>query len=396
MEKVIFEINHGETIEIEKYNPYHGPDGRFTSGNGATLFTIPKDPKLAAKLKEKEKKRVSGGGSGNTGETEKATQTSTRQLKLDTNAQHNANNNSQFDAGDALAREAHEVASRWDEEFKVDPNWTDEQKAYAAKRRDEYIGLVEDVYNDQMRRRASWVPVNVAGPARYNSKRNNSRVDAQIKAGIEGGEKIERFKENTRKGLENLKPLDQQLAEIKNHGLKWGEKFDYMDKNAEAKLKANLEYHEKQHQTNLAANKYWNKNHTLVGFNGMSEEKAKKANEQIERIYGDTKNVRSPFSTTSSNRSVKAAKEKLQTYERMQAAASKGNSSKSVGGANIVRNTSNNRLQIKFDSIPSPEMRAQLKSRGFRWSPREQAWQRVLTDNAEAAANSILNNKEGK
>ncbi len=56
----------------------------------------------------------------------------------------------------------------------------------------------------------------------------------------------------------------------------------------------------------------------------------------------------------------------------------------------IVRNTAQNRLQIVFDSIPDPELRAALKANGFRWSPKNQAWQRQLTDNALRAANSAL------
>src|SRR5690606_20702504 len=49
-------------------------------------------------------------------------------------------------------------------------------------------------------------------------------------------------------------------------------------------------------------------------------------------------------------------------------------------GGRIVENAEADRLQIFFDSVPSQEIRNQLKSRGFRWSPREGAWQRQLTN----------------
>ena len=39
-----------------------------------------------------------------------------------------------------------------------------------------------------------------------------------------------------------------------------------------------------------------------------------------------------------------------------------------------------------FGSKPNEETRAALKSNGFRWSPKNQAWQRQLTRNAEDAA----------
>ena len=50
-----------------------------------------------------------------------------------------------------------------------------------------------------------------------------------------------------------------------------------------------------------------------------------------------------------------------------------------------------NRLQILFDDKPDEETRAALKSNGFRWSPKNQAWQRQLTRNAEYAARRVLN-----
>lgn len=59
-------------------------------------------------------------------------------------------------------------------------------------------------------------------------------------------------------------------------------------------------------------------------------------------------------------------------------------------GGEIVRNAEENRLQILFDEIPNADTRDALKSNGFRWSPRNKAWQRQLTQNAEYAARRVL------
>ena len=56
----------------------------------------------------------------------------------------------------------------------------------------------------------------------------------------------------------------------------------------------------------------------------------------------------------------------------------------------IVRNAALNRLQILFDEIPDADTRTALKEHGFRWSPKNQAWQRQLTDNAVSAARAVL------
>lgn len=73
-------------------------------------------------------------------------------------------------------------------------------------------------------------------------------------------------------------------------------------------------------------------------------------------------------------------------------------------GFQVERNKDINRLQLKFDGKPDEKTRSILKSNGFRWSPREGAWQRQLNGNAEyslkriseqlKADNSLLNDIE--
>lgn len=66
MELEIIEKNIIELEVVEKYNPYHGPDGRFTSPGGAASFTIGNKSGLAWNQKnvdraiEREKKRTGG------------------------------------------------------------------------------------------------------------------------------------------------------------------------------------------------------------------------------------------------------------------------------------------------------------------------------------------------
>lgn len=50
-------------------------------------------------------------------------------------------------------------------------------------------------------------------------------------------------------------------------------------------------------------------------------------------------------------------------------------------GGKIVHNKDLNRIQFIFESIPKEEIRNILKSHGFHWSRREQAWQREFTSN---------------
>lgn len=46
-------------------------------------------------------------------------------------------------------------------------------------------------------------------------------------------------------------------------------------------------------------------------------------------------------------------------------------------GGRLVDSVEENRVQVFFDEKPEEEIRAQLKGRGFHWSPRSGAWQRM-------------------
>lgn len=63
-------------------------------------------------------------------------------------------------------------------------------------------------------------------------------------------------------------------------------------------------------------------------------------------------------------------------------------------GFKVERNTDINRLQLKFDGKPDEKTRTLLKHSGFRWSPRESAWQRQLTSNAEYSLKNIVKKLE--
>lgn len=61
-----------------------------------------------------------------------------------------------------------------------------------------------------------------------------------------------------------------------------------------------------------------------------------------------------------------------------------------IKGIRIVENTEENRLQLFFDGKPAPEIIALLKNNAFKWSPRFQAWQRILTPNAKYALKNYI------
>lgn len=80
--------------------------------------------------------------------------------------------------------------------------------------------------------------------------------------------------------------------------------------------------------------------------------------------------------------------------QKAEEVANRENKEVAFEGGKVVFNYAEDRLQILFDAMPSEEVRSKLKMRAFKWSPRFQAWQRRLTDNAVHAARQVLNLKE--
>lgn len=56
----------------------------------------------------------------------------------------------------------------------------------------------------------------------------------------------------------------------------------------------------------------------------------------------------------------------------------------------LHENKEENRIQFLFNSIPSQEIRSELKHNGFRWSPTNKAWQRGLDNRSRYLANNLI------
>lgn len=71
-------------------------------------------------------------------------------------------------------------------------------------------------------------------------------------------------------------------------------------------------------------------------------------------------------------------------------AAQAGPTSRVANGVRVEEDAQANRIRLIFEGKPDETTRTALKAAGFRWAPSVGAWQRQLSDNARAAARSIL------
>ena len=304
-----------------------------------------------------------------------------------------ANNVSFHDHGSVTARDALKRLDNYRERNKITDDMTDEQKAYMKQREEEYKQLITEYYNDSNNRFANNPSWAVTGPANYNVRRSEKLNNAARRKSEEYEEKLQRFEENTKRKLKSMEPEEKQIARWRNGKWSHGETISFDDPLAEKKLQAKLDYHKETQQNMKDANAYYKKNGTMAGFSGFSEN----MNTKIDNVMNDNKargyTQNKPFESyqlTNNNQSIKATESRLkQLQSRKTTASSGGGGNTSFNGGEIIRNTEANRLQIKFDGIPDAATRQQLKSSGWRWSPKNGVWQRQLTSNAEASAKRI-------
>ena len=408
--------NRFDTVEeVEKFNPYHDSKGRFATAGGATQFTLrTKDPSkqhmadaAIAREKEKHKEEMVQQARQRRADERAAQQRANAELDervkqelpgLSQDAIRRANDVSMFNHGSVAAREALKRMDDYRERNKPKDDWTDEQKEYAKQREEEYKQLLTEYYNDSNNRYANNPSWAITGPANYNVRAHDKKMQAAHNKAQEYEEKLSRFEENTNKRIASMDSEAKQIAYWRNGKYKSGETISSDDPLAEKKLQAKLDYMTESQANMKAANAYYRKNGSMQGFTGFNEATNNKIDsimqENAKRGYKESQPFAS-YSLSNNNAQIKATQSRLkQIQSNREKATASGNSGSSgnrtFNGGQVVANTDINRLQIKFDSVPDAATRQKLKSNGWRWSPKEGAWQRQLTSNAERDAERFI------
>ena len=96
-----------------------------------------------------------------------------------------------------------------------------------------------------------------------------------------------------------------------------------------------------------------------------------------------------PFYLTNNLANIKRLEGRLIELQREQA-REQPDEYNAPAGIVVVENTNEARIQLIFDGKPAPEIRTILKRNGFRWSPTQGAWQRMLNANGRYAAKQVI------
>ena len=220
---------------------------------------------------------------------------------------------------------------------------------------------------------ASWA---VTGPAKFNNRRNEKANNAYYNAVNAFEEWRKKFIAGAKRLEENAKPAEQKMAE------QWeAVKHEIME--TAASLKAIDEQHA-PYTRSLFVSGLWGKMERIA--NKGNVELIQKATELITEL---NEKMTKPIFTK--RHLFWTLMDKAQERRgKIDETANSESATLSFEGYDIVRNFAEDRLQIIFADVPDSDMRSNLKHNGFRWSPRNKAWQRQLTRNAEWACAQVF------
>lgn len=229
---------------------------------------------------------------------------------------------------------------------------------------DRYCRKLAENINDCNRIRASVPSVMISGAGNFSVR------------------KKEKQNEQFDRNMKEYKEIENLLEKIKSTGT-GGISSD--DKNAIQKLQEKLEKLQALQEQGKEFNKYYRKHQTLVGFDGLSDEQAKKLDEEIKNSLHKVPMPR--YALSNNNQNMASIKKRIESLKQVENISD--DSGWKFDGGEVVLNKEENRVQLLFDEKPSEEMRSKLKHSGFKWAPSQKAWQRMLNGNGIYAAKKV-------
>ena len=184
------------------------------------------------------------------------------------------------------------------------------------------------------------------------------------------------------KNYKEWKDIQGLLEKIRSTGM-GGISAD--DPDAVKKLNAKLEKLTKAQETMKAVNAYYRKHKTLESCPELDSEATQKLKARME-IRGVQDKPYPTWALSNNNAEIRRIKDRIQS---LSVNKDKLYTGWEFAGGRAEINVKDNRLQLFFEDKPDGKIRDELKSNGFRWSPKALAWQRQLTSNAIYAADAI-------
>ena len=176
------------------------------------------------------------------------------------------------------------------------------------------------------------------------------------------------------RNMEEFQYIQGLLDKIRSTGM-GGISAD--DPQAVSKLEKKLEKLEASQELMKAVNAYYRKHGTLDGCPHLTEKGIENLKADMASSWHYEKKPFQSWQLSNNNAEIRRLKGRIEELTRHKEAAYVG---WEFEGGTVEINREANRLQIYFEGKPDATVRDELKSNGFRWSPKAEAWQRQLND----------------
>ena len=169
------------------------------------------------------------------------------------------------------------------------------------------------------------------------------------------------------------------------------------DDNAIEKLEKKLAKLQEEQETMKKVNAYYRKHKTLDGCPDINPYVLPVLKASMEASWKTNKVPYESWALSNNNANIHRIKERIESLKKEQERQENGQKSETEHDGFILKeNTAEMRIQFLFDGKPDEQTRSLLKSNGFKWSPKNSAWQRLLNENGRRAAEYVVKQLEGE
>lgn len=143
------------------------------------------------------------------------------------------------------------------------------------------------------------------------------------------------------------------------------------------------------------ANAYFRKNGTMKGYGELTDEQAERIDTRILTGHSWDRQPYAAYKLQNNYQNLKRIEDRVKSLQREtnpEAAERVYDTEKY--GFTVEENKEDMRLRLFFDGKPKEDTRNLLKQNGFKWSPTNECWQRLLNNNARYAVKYIVRQME--
>ena len=274
-------------------------------------------------------------------------------------AANDANSMSDYKQGSATEEYRKRVESVYAVVEKIKqkrPNLAEKAERMAGR----YSKKLAEYYNSYYRNEASCPSVLISGAGNFPVKKKNKQ-NSRRDSLMQEWNSLESYA----KKITNLLTMNQPILSG--------------DAQAIEMLEEKLEILTELQDRMKAVNAYWRKHKTVEGCPELSVSQQEELKKAMSESWHLSDAPFAGYQLSNNNAKIKNTKARL---ERLKKAKEAGTKETENDFFKVVENTDLMRLQLFFDGKLEAEVRDILKKNGFRWSRKNNCWQRQLTDNA--------------